>query len=259
MRAALAKTTIETKLASRFGPEVFRLTTPAYTEIISTGIPEIDALAGGLPRGAITEIYGSESSGRTSFLLSVLAYATTHDEVCALVDTNDVLDPQSSTITGMNLDQLLWIRCAGHLEHSFKAVDLLLQGGGFGLVVLDLGDVRAKDSRRIIWSWWHRFKRVVENSPTALLVIAQDSCVRSCAALTLALTSKETSWSKIRNLQENDWQSRLTSASRLETTTNLRKQNLGFMSHGNLLRCSSIEIQRVKPMNLAPCQVRFGT
>src|SRR6185295_460695 len=133
MRAALSKTAIESQLTSRFGVDVFKLNDHGYGEVMSTGLPEIDALAGGFPRGAITEIYGSESSGRTSLMLSALAQATRHDEVCALVDTNDVLDPSSAVSAAVDLERLLWIRCAGNLEHSFKAIDLLLQGGGFGL------------------------------------------------------------------------------------------------------------------------------
>jgi recombination protein RecA len=258
MRAALSKTAIETQLASRFGHDVFKLTDRGYAEVISTGLAEIDALAGGLPRGAITEIYGSESSGRTSLFLSALAYATTHEEVCALVDTNDVLDPKSSANTGVNLERLLWIRCAGNLEHSFKAVDLLLQGGGFGLVALDLGDVQAKEARRIISSWWYRFRRVVENTPTALVVITQASCVRSCASLTLALASKESVWSKNKTPEENGFQPRIKLFTNpFETTAKRLKQSLRTVTHGNILRSKTIEVERVKPMNLEPCRIEF--
>src|SRR5262249_24752406 len=137
MRAAISKAAIKSQLATRFGEDVFKLNNHDYEEVIPTGIPEIDALAGGLTRGAITEIFGPESSGRTSLLLSTLSYATNNDEICALVDTSDVLDAHSAINAAIDLDRLLWIRCSGNLEHSFKAVDLLLQGGGFGLVVLD--------------------------------------------------------------------------------------------------------------------------
>jgi recombination protein RecA len=233
MRAAISKTAIESQLTTRFGEDVFKLNEPGYGEVISTGLPEIDALAGGFPRGAITEIYGSQSSGRTSLMLSALAQATTHDEVCALVDTNDALDPNSAVKAAVDLEKLLWIRCAGNLEHSFKATDLLLQGGGFGIVVLDLGDIQAKEARRIISSWWYRFRRVVENTPTALVVIAQDSCARSCASLTLSLGSKEFVWSNV-----NPPVVQLTS--HFGTNGSERKQPSRFVTHANLLRSSSI-------------------
>ena len=165
-------------------------------------------------------------------MLTALAFATTHEEVCALVDTSDVLDPTSAANAALDLERLLWIRCAGNLEHSFKAVDLLLQGGGFGLVVLDLGDIQAREARRIISSWWYRFKRVVENTPTALVVIAQDSCARSCASLTIAVKSKESIWST-------------------------GKVSARPVMHGNILRANAIEIERLKPIQVGPSKAQF--
>ncbi len=251
MRTAITKRAIESQLATRFGEAVFKLPDRLPAEVISTGIPELDAVTGGFPRGAITEIYGAESSGRTSLALSVMAYASAHDEVCALVDTSDVFDPKSAANAAVNLDRVLWIRCAGNLEHSFKAVDLLLQGGGFGLVALDLGDVQAQDARRIISSWWYRFRRVVENTPTALLVIARDSCVRSCASLTLALTSNKFIWSRS---DESD----LTSVDSLKDSTVKAARQNTRVTHGNILRSSSIEIQRIKPINFEPARIKFS-
>src|SRR5437868_10035585 len=58
-------------------------------EMVSTGIHELDTLAGGLPRGCLTEICGQASSGRTTILLSALAQATRRGEICALVDASD--------------------------------------------------------------------------------------------------------------------------------------------------------------------------
>ena len=48
--------------------------------------------------------------------------------------------PLSAAAAGVRLDRLLWVRCAHNAEHALKAADLLIQGGGFGLVVMDLGD-----------------------------------------------------------------------------------------------------------------------
>jgi hypothetical protein len=193
MRVALSKATFETEITGRFGA-AFKPQKPA-TEIMATGIASVDAIIGGLPRGAITEVFGAPSSGRTSFMLSVLEHAAAHREVCALIDTSDVFDPLTAEEVQLDLDQLLWIRCAANVEHAFKATDLILQGGGFGLVLLDLGDVAGKDARRIISSWWYRFRRTVEKSPTVLMVIAADSCVRSCASLALELNRETYAWS----------------------------------------------------------------
>lgn len=62
-------------------------------EWVRSGISELDSAIGGLPRGALTEIVGVTSSGRTSLLLSILAEATARQETCALVDAEDAFDP----------------------------------------------------------------------------------------------------------------------------------------------------------------------
>jgi len=236
MRAAVSKAEIEFDLASRFS-DAFKIHEKPAVETMSAGIPEVDALTGGLPRGAITEIFGPASSGRTSMMLSMLAQATTHDEVCALVDINDVFAPAAATDTGINFDRLLWIRCGGSLENAFKATDLLLHAGGFGLVVLDLADVAGKDARRIIPSWWYRFRRTVENRPTSIVVMSEEPCTRSCAALTLGLKATP-AWSQA-NAESN--------------VVPIRKQlsvnRAPVTTQGNLLRFNSIQVNRQRPIS----------
>ncbi len=81
----------------------FALPQPRTLERISTGIPAIDVLTeGGIPRGALTEVYGPASSGRTSLLFSVLARVTANEEYCALIDTSDAFDPASATEAGVH-------------------------------------------------------------------------------------------------------------------------------------------------------------
>src|SRR5689334_13610311 len=87
-------------------------------ERVTSGIPGID-----LPRGALTEIFGPASSGRTSLLLSILAAATAREEVCVLVDAEDEFDPVSAEAAGVDLKRLLWVRCGHHAEHALKATD----------------------------------------------------------------------------------------------------------------------------------------
>jgi len=131
MRSALAtlRSHVELSLAGRIvAPFGYR--DRKSVETVSSGIPEIDALAGGLPRGALTEIYGPACSGRTTVLLSALAARTAQAEVCALVDARDSFDPRSAEAAGVELQQLLWVRCRG-LDQSLRAADLLIQGGGF--------------------------------------------------------------------------------------------------------------------------------
>src|SRR6266853_5283666 len=193
MKSAVAKKEIELALAHRFG-DVLRRHQKQPAEIVPTGIGEIDARLNGFPRGAITEIHGSISSGRITLLLSALAAATMQEETCALVDTTDTFDLSSAANARVECDRLLWVRCSGNLERAFKATDLLLQSGGFGLVALNLADVAAKYTRRIITSWWFRFRRSIENTPTTLVVLTPVACIRSCAALVLEVKSEGPVW-----------------------------------------------------------------
>ena len=245
MRATFSKAKIESEIANRFGT-AFKLHEKPPAVVMSTGIPEADSLTGGLPRGAITEIFGSASSGRTSFMLSAFAHATTHEEVCALIDTNDVFDPLSARDARLDLDQLLWIRCASNIEHAFKATDLLLQGGGFGLIMLDIGDVPPRDARRIISSWWYRFRRTVENTATAFVVIAQDSCVRSCASLTLEMKREVGVWSSVTN-PSSHWSADSVVFNYLSP---IACHPPTMPTHSNLLGGIQLQLERQKPIHL---------
>jgi len=165
-------------------------------ESVPIGIAPLDALTGGLPRGAITEIFGPPSSGRTSAMVSILAEATAQEEVCALVDGNDAFDPQSGMSAGLDLKRLLWIRCH-KLDQVMKSTDLLLQGGGFGRVVMDLTDLPLSHLRSVSLASWFRLQRAIEKTPTALVVISPESMVKSAAALVLRLEMKGTEWTTL--------------------------------------------------------------
>src|SRR5271168_1934087 len=107
--------------------------------MLSSGIAAINALTGGWPRGCLTEICGPASSGRTTVLLAALAAATRRGEFCVVVDASDALDPQSVASAGVELDRLLWVRCAEdspehRLEQLLRATDLLLESRGFGMI-----------------------------------------------------------------------------------------------------------------------------
>jgi len=256
MRAAISKAQIESEISGRFS-SAFQLHEKIPAEVISSGIPEIDSfILGGLPRGAITEIFGSASSGRTSFMFSTLAHATRHEEVCAVVDTSNVFDPKSATRAEINCERLLWIRCANNLEHAFKATDLLLQGGGFGLVLLDLGDVPANSAKRIISSWWYRFRRTLEPTPTALVVIAEESCVRSCATLALQLRGEAGLWSSSEGpvsavSNRNNARSELTPILTPAAVDALQRPvNKCSLPHSTLLKSLSFQVHCQRPLYL---------
>jgi len=226
LAASPKKTSVETLLKTSL-PVVpaSRLEVRPTPELVSSGVRELDALTGGLPRGCLTEACGAASSGRTSLLLAILAAATRRQEACALVDVSDSFDPASAASAGVNFERLLWVRCGvervaaerhkntahgvsrgygikGNLapkgrkkehdvEQALRVTDLLLQSGGFGLVAIDLGDVPFKTARRIPLTSWFRFQRAVEHTPTVLFVITQAPCAQSCASLLLKMQASE--------------------------------------------------------------------
>src|SRR5271163_2116097 len=95
-----------------------RLEARPTPQMVSSGVCEINALTGGLPRGCLTEVCGPASSGRTSVLLAALAAATQRQEVCALVDVSDAFNPHSAAAAGVNFERLLWVRCGIRLQKS---------------------------------------------------------------------------------------------------------------------------------------------
>src|SRR5579864_4899162 len=96
-----------------------RLEVRPAPQMVSSGVREIDALTGGFPRGCLTEVCGAASSGRTSVLLAALAAATQRQDVCALVDVSDALDPLSAAAAGVQFERLLWVRC-GTSQKNFS-------------------------------------------------------------------------------------------------------------------------------------------
>lgn len=166
----------------------------APRETLTLGLPSVDSLTGGFPRGSITEVIGGESSGRTALIHSLLAAATAAGEICCYIDTHDNFDPQTAAAAGVALSQLLWIRCAGNTEHAFKAADAILHAGGFGVVVLDIARITPRVANRIPLSYWYRFRRAVESTPTILALIEKDPLAKSCAALMLELKRERVRW-----------------------------------------------------------------
>jgi len=192
MRLATLRSNLETALAGR-APSPFTYRDRKVIETVSAGIPEIDSLAGGLPRGSLTEICGPPCSGRTSLLLSALAARTAQPEACALIDGRDAFDPYSAEAAGVKLKNLLWVRCR-NIDQSLRATDLLLQGGGFGLIVLDLSDIPPETVRYVPLNAWFRFRRTVEDTATILLLLDQESNAKTCASLVLRLGMGPTHW-----------------------------------------------------------------
>lgn len=310
--AAHLRQQIEASLAARIPsaltppPRVIRPTAP-------TGIAALDeALNGGLPIGAITELTGPECSGRTSLALSFIARLTKDNRVCAWVDVSDALHPESADASGIDLNHLLWIRCGppavqlplpgiddfsfrpdpefaqaskagaeepavqvarsrvphipavgmwesraarsgsaavitsappirhdylaprccepmpkvrrhsretlpqpptrnqkletrnpkpdphpapstlyprkkpySRLDQALRATDLLLQGGGFSAIVLDLGGIAPEFALRVPLATWFRYRAAAERTHASVLLLTQHPCSKSSAGLVL--------------------------------------------------------------------------
>jgi hypothetical protein len=160
----------------------------AGDRLAATGIRELDAaLGGGLRRGHLSEIVGGRSSGRTTVVCAIAAAATARGEVVALVDTHDRFDPASAAVTGVDLSRLLWIRDHGNALRAVKALNLVLQAGGFGVAVLDLADVRGRTLQELPMTTWMRLSRVVEGSQTVALLMSAEHLARSPGGVTIAL------------------------------------------------------------------------
>ncbi|KAB2882871.1 MAG: recombinase RecA [Albidovulum sp.] len=107
-------------------------------EATSTGSLGLDIALGigGLPKGRIVEIYGPESSGKTTLTLHVVAEEQKKGGVCAFVDAEHALDPQYAKKLGVNLDELL-ISQPDTGEQALEIVDTLVRSGAVSLVVVD--------------------------------------------------------------------------------------------------------------------------
>jgi len=156
--------------------------------IAPTGWPDLDEpLCGGIRRGHLSEVVGPRSSGATTLFLAMAAAATARGEVVALVDTHDRFDPASAHAAGVDLARLLWIRESGNAERALKAMNLVLQAGGFGLVAFDLTDARGPAVRQFPHTTWMRIARIVEGSLTVALLLGAAHIARSPGGVTIAL------------------------------------------------------------------------
>ncbi|OJH43353.1 recombinase RecA [Paracoccus sp. SM22M-07] len=110
----------------------------AEIESTSTGSLGLDIALGigGLPKGRIIEIFGPESSGKTTLTLHVVAEEQKKGGVCAFVDAEHALDPQYAKKLGVNLDELL-ISQPDTGEQALEIVDTLVRSGAVSLVVVD--------------------------------------------------------------------------------------------------------------------------
>ena len=107
-------------------------------QVVSTGSLGLDVAlgVGGLPRGRVIEIYGPESSGKTTLTLQVIAEMQKQAGTCAFIDAEHALDPQYAQKLGVNLQELL-ISQPDTGEQALEIVDALVRSGSVDLVVID--------------------------------------------------------------------------------------------------------------------------
>lgn len=164
---------------------------------IVSGDPALDsALLGGLPRGAVSELHGPASAGRTGLALALVSGVTRRGALAAFVDPGDHLDPGSAAAAGVDLERLLWLRGGGRaqrprpLAHAVAATSTLVDSALFDLVVLDLIGASPRDLERLPLTTWTRLRRGVEGSATALLLLLGAHLAHGAGGATIALSSR---------------------------------------------------------------------
>ncbi|MCL4814650.1 MAG: recombinase RecA [Vicinamibacteraceae bacterium] len=155
---------------------------------ISTGAISIDyALGvGGVPRGRVVEIYGPESSGKTTLALQVIAEAQKAGGMAAFVDAEHALDASYATKLGVDLDSLL-VSQPDNGEQALEIVEVLVRSGGIDVVVVDsvaalvpraeiegeMGDAQVGLQARLMSQALRKLTGVVSKSKTCLVFINQ--------------------------------------------------------------------------------------
>lgn len=171
-------------------PTLLRSFQPLPT--LPLGVPGLEP---GVPRGAMTEIAGPRSSGKTSLLVALLRQVTQRGEYATLLDAFDSFDPVRAEQSGVDLECLVWVRCQGQPGIALKAADLVIHAGGFGMVALDLSDAAPRVLQQLPTSYWFRFQRAIENTSTALVVLSGEyRNARGCAARSLDCRQSGVVW-----------------------------------------------------------------
>jgi recombination protein RecA len=119
---------------------VMRMNDQAHVSVgsISTGSLALDLALGigGLPRGRIVEIFGPESSGKTTLVYHVIAEAQRRGGICAFIDAEHAMDPQYARRIGVNIDDLL-VSQPDNGEQALEIAELLIRSGALAVVAVD--------------------------------------------------------------------------------------------------------------------------
>jgi|SRR5437016_4557715 len=146
-------------------------------------------------RGTLAEIAGGASCGKTSLLLTLLAKLTGEGEICAVVDASNSFDPQTANLAGVELENLLWVRCGGRLEKAFMAADYLVQAKGFGAIWLNLNGLPQGKLRTVPKTYWYRYRTRIKETPTMFLVTAEEHVTGSASQQSFIFSRERVRWS----------------------------------------------------------------
>ena len=157
-------------------------------EVISTGSLGLDIAlgVGGLPRGRVVEIYGPESSGKTTLALHTIAEAQKKGGICAFVDAEHALDPVYARKLGVNVDDLL-ISQPDAGEQALEIADTLVRSGAIDVLVVDsvaalvpraelegeIGDVQPGSQARLMSQALRKLTASISKSRTMVIFINQ--------------------------------------------------------------------------------------
>ena len=182
-----AITTIERKYGQG---SVMRLSDDAHQSIpfIPTGSIGLDLALGlgGIPRGRVTEIYGPESSGKTTLALHIIAEAQKKGGVAAFIDAEHALDVTYARRLGVNTEELL-ISQPDYGEQALEIADLLVRSGGVDVIVIDsvaalipqaelegsMGETQVGGQARLMSHAMRKLTGTIHKSKTSLVFINQ--------------------------------------------------------------------------------------
>lgn len=178
-------------LKSRFGEDsVMSLDQQPIVGVdcIPTGSFGLDMAIGigGLPRGRITEVFGPESSGKTTLALHVVAEAQKKDGVCAYIDAEHALDPEYAKRIGVNTKYLL-VSQPSNGEEALEMVEAMVRSGKFAVIVVDsvaaltprdeiegeMGDRQVGSQARMMSQAGRKLVAIIGNSKTVVIFINQ--------------------------------------------------------------------------------------
>ena len=179
-------------------------------EVISTGSLAVDLAlgCGGLPRGRVVEIYGPESSGKTTLTLSAIAQCQAKGGVAAFIDAEHALDPHYARKLGVKLDELL-VSQPDSGEQALEIADALVRSNSVDLIVIDsvaalvpraeiegeMGDSHVGLQARLMSQALRKLTGVVAKSKTTVVFIKKQRTI-SCSARRAGTRCRAAPWSR---------------------------------------------------------------